>query len=90
VPAALVANHGLFTWAATRPEAVERAAVLESREWSARDASSLQMPAPADDLINKHFSRKHGNDAITDRTRLRRSVTPRGFCVASGLDECGG
>lgn len=65
VPAALVANHGPFTWGRDASEAVERAAVLEylARMECLRRLVAPDAPAPADYLVNKHFSRKHGHDA---------------------------
>lgn len=65
VPAVLVANHGPFTWGRDASEAVERAAVLEylARMECLRRIVAPGAPAPADYLINKHFSRKHGLDA---------------------------
>jgi L-ribulose-5-phosphate 4-epimerase len=65
VPAVLVANHGPFTWGADPFEAVERASVLEylARMECARIRIAPDAVRPADYLIQKHFSRKHGKDA---------------------------
>ncbi len=65
VPAVLVANHGPFTWGRNASEAVERAAVLEylARMSCAQRAIAPDAPQPADYLIDKHFSRKHGKGA---------------------------
>ena len=65
VPAVLVANHGPFTWGADAFEAVDRAAVLEylARMECARMRIAPDAVRPADHLIQKHFSRKHGKDA---------------------------
>jgi L-ribulose-5-phosphate 4-epimerase len=65
VPAVLVANHGPFTWGHDADEAVERAAVLEylARMETTQRIVAPGAPGPADYLINKHFSRKHGKDA---------------------------
>jgi L-ribulose-5-phosphate 4-epimerase len=65
VPAVLVANHGPFTWGGDAFEAVERSAVLEylARMECTRRLIAPDAPEPADYLINKHFSRKHGKDA---------------------------
>ena len=70
VPAALVANHGPFTWGRDAFEAVERAAVLEylARMERTRRLIAPDAPQPADYLINKHFSRKHGKDAYYGQT----------------------
>lgn len=70
VPAALVANHGPFTWGADAFEAVERADVLEylARMERTRRLVAPDAPRPADYLINKHFSRKHGKNAYYGQT----------------------
>jgi L-ribulose-5-phosphate 4-epimerase len=65
MPAVLVANHGPFAWGANAKAAVHNAAVLEV---VARMAMlSLQMdsalPAMQQQLLEKHFFRKHGPDA---------------------------
>jgi L-ribulose-5-phosphate 4-epimerase len=63
--AVLVANHGPFAWGHDAAEAVERAAVLEylARMECTQRIVAPGAPKPADYLINKHFSRKHGKDA---------------------------
>ena len=65
VTAVLVANHGPFTWGPDADHAVERAAVLEylARMTATQQAMRPQAPRPADFLIHKHFSRKHGAKA---------------------------
>jgi L-ribulose-5-phosphate 4-epimerase len=62
LPAALVASHGPFVWGAEVEGAVENAVALEAVAASAY--RSLQLAAglegiPAE-LLEKHFSRKHG------------------------------
>jgi L-ribulose-5-phosphate 4-epimerase len=65
VPAVLVANHGPFTWGRDAFEAVARAGVLEylARMECTRRLIDSDAPEPADFLIHKHFSRKHGKGA---------------------------
>jgi L-ribulose-5-phosphate 4-epimerase len=65
VTAALVANHGPFAWGHDADDAVERAAVLEflARMAATQRAIAPDAPQPADYLVEKHFSRKHGKDA---------------------------
>ncbi len=65
VTAALVANHGPFAWGHDADDAVERAAVLEflARMAATQRAIAPDAPRPADYLIEKHFSRKHGKHA---------------------------
>ena len=65
MPAVLVANHGPFAWGKDAPAAVHNAAVLEV---VARMAFlSMQMdptlPAMPQQLLEKHFLRKHGPGA---------------------------
>ncbi len=65
MPAVLVANHGPFAWGADAQAAVHNAAVLEV---VARMAFlSMQMdsalPAMPQQLLEKHFFRKHGPGA---------------------------
>jgi L-ribulose-5-phosphate 4-epimerase len=61
----LVASHGPFTWGRSPREAVHHSAVLEEL---ARMAlfSTLLNPHTAEllpSLIDRHFNRKHGEDA---------------------------
>jgi L-ribulose-5-phosphate 4-epimerase len=65
VPAALVANHGPFTWGDTPGEAVHHARVLEylARLEGLRLGLAPDAPPPADYLVDRHYRRKHGSDA---------------------------
>lgn len=65
VPGVLVAHHGPFTWGRDAAAAVENAAVLEylARIEIARLAIDAHAPRPAEHLVDRHFSRKHGRDA---------------------------
>jgi L-ribulose-5-phosphate 4-epimerase len=65
VPAALVAEHGPFTWGRDAAEAVYHASVLERicemawrTLWLEPDAEAISK-----ELLDKHFLRKHGEDA---------------------------
>lgn len=65
VPGVLVANHGPFAWGCDAFEAVENARVLE---YVARLDCTVRRIAPdatraANFLIDRHFLRKHGDDA---------------------------
>ncbi len=65
MPAVLVANHGPFTWGSDATKAVENAAVLEQTAKMAIDTLQInpkQKPI-SQDLLDKHFLRKHGKDA---------------------------
>jgi L-ribulose-5-phosphate 4-epimerase len=64
-PAVLVASHGPFAWGASADDAVENAIALEVVAASAYRSVALaggleEVPA---DLLEKHFSRKHGPGA---------------------------
>lgn len=64
-PAVLCANHGPFTWGKDAPEAVYHAVVLEEVAKMARKSQQLSpdlLPAPKH-IIEKHFYRKHGENA---------------------------
>jgi L-ribulose-5-phosphate 4-epimerase len=65
MPAALVAGHGPFAWGPTPEAAVENAVVLELVARLACQTLGLAPQAgPIDqDLLAKHFLRKHGPDA---------------------------
>jgi L-ribulose-5-phosphate 4-epimerase len=65
VPAALVYSHGPFTWGKDAAEAVHNAVVLEEvamMAWHVR-ALNPAMPAMQQELLDKHYLRKHGPGA---------------------------
>ena len=63
-PAVLVRNHGPFTWGPTVQKAVENSVVLEQVAKMAAVSFSINPNTTMNpDLIEKHFSRKHGPDA---------------------------
>jgi L-ribulose-5-phosphate 4-epimerase len=61
IPAVLVSSHGPFVWGATPAEAVENAVVLEEVARMAWHTKGIE-PIPQD-LLDKHYLRKHGADA---------------------------
>jgi len=65
MPAALVASHGPFAWGADTVEAVENAIALEAVAAMALHTVTLESAAEAieDDLLERHYLRKHGADA---------------------------
>ena len=65
MPAVLVANHGPFTWGKTPAESVENAVVLERVAQMAFGTffASARQGAISQALLNKHYLRKHGQDA---------------------------
>lgn len=63
-PAALVKNHGPFTWGKDAAEAVHNAVVLEQVARMAYIAYEINPALTMNPLlIEKHFSRKHGPNA---------------------------
>ena len=64
-PAALVASHGPFAWGVDVEQALENATALETVAELALYTLVLKAEAPAldDDLLERHFSRKHGPGA---------------------------
>ena len=65
MPAALVASHGPFVWAADVESAGENAVALEAVAASAYRAVVLTggLESISAQLLEKHFSRKHGTSA---------------------------
>lgn len=70
-PAALVRNHGPFTWGKTAMQSVEHAVILE--EIAAIAALTLGInpasPTAPDYLSHKHYERKHGAFAYYGQNR---------------------
>ena len=65
IPSVLVKNHGVFTWGKTAEKAVENAVTLEEVAKMASITLALNPTAPAVDqeLLDKHYWRKHGANA---------------------------
>jgi L-ribulose-5-phosphate 4-epimerase len=65
VPAVLVAGHGPFAWGASADKAVTHAGILEEVARMAGETLRINPETSAlpGELIDKHFSRKHGPDA---------------------------
>ena len=64
--AVLVRNHGPFVWGETTQKAVEMAVVLEEAAdmaWHTAILCGGTPPRMMDELLNKHFYRKHGEAA---------------------------
>ena len=64
-PAVLVVSHGPFAWAREVEGAVENAVALEAVASMALDTLALARgtKSVSDDLLDRHFSRKHGASA---------------------------
>lgn len=87
MPACLVASHGPFTWGDTPEKAVENAVVLEEVAHMALYNVGFQfgLPRIQNELLDKHFLRKHGDDAYygqasssaaPDEEEIREDLNP--------------
>jgi L-ribulose-5-phosphate 4-epimerase len=65
VPAALVSSHGPFAWGETPSDAIHNAVVLEEVAFMAwHSLASVPNLIPlSDELLDKHYLRKHGSGA---------------------------
>ncbi|MFA5676112.1 MAG: L-ribulose-5-phosphate 4-epimerase [Christensenellales bacterium] len=64
IGAVVVANHGPFSWGVSAAKAVENAAVMEYAAEMAFISVQINTKASMqNELLNKHFLRKHGSDA---------------------------
>jgi L-ribulose-5-phosphate 4-epimerase len=70
VPAVLVANHGPFTWGDTAAASVVNAVVLEEVAKMACGALAIRpdQKAVSQALLDKHYLRKHGDNAYYGQT----------------------
>ena len=70
-PAALVASHGPFAWGIDVAQAVENATALETVAELALYTLVLKAETSAlgDDLLERHFTRKHGPNAYYGQPR---------------------
>lgn len=66
IPAVLVKSHGPFTWGKDCFEAVHNSVVLEElamMAWHTENTCGVQMQPMQQELLDKHFLRKHGANA---------------------------
>lgn len=66
MPGVLVCNHGPFTWGSSSANAVYNAVVLEEvafMAWHCMALPDKYLVPMQKDLLERHFSRKHGKDA---------------------------
>lgn len=66
VPAVLVHSHGPFTWGTDPHNAVHNAVVLEEvafMAWHNLELSNGELPPMQQELLDKHYLRKHGANA---------------------------
>jgi L-ribulose-5-phosphate 4-epimerase len=71
MPAVLVASHGPFAWGVDAAEAVENAVALEAVAAAALRTELLrpEVEPIGDDLLRRHFLRKHGPGAYYGQER---------------------
>ncbi|WRS28658.1 L-ribulose-5-phosphate 4-epimerase [Oscillospiraceae bacterium MB08-C2-2] len=65
IPAVLVASHGPFAWGKNASEAVHNAAVLEELAYMAWHTQAMRpdIREMQSELLDKHYLRKHGQNA---------------------------
>ncbi|EFL9550237.1 L-ribulose-5-phosphate 4-epimerase [Escherichia coli] len=65
IPAVLVHSHGPFAWGKNAADAVHNAVVLEECAYMGLFSRQLapQLPAMQNELLDKHYLRKHGDNA---------------------------
>ena len=65
IPAVLVHSHGPFAWGVSPMDAVHNAVVLEELAFMAFHTEALtpNMPSMQQELLDKHYLRKHGKGA---------------------------
>lgn len=70
MPAVLVRSHGPFAWGSDGAHAVENAIALEAVATMGLDALALapELEQIGDDLLDRHFRRKHGPAAYYGQT----------------------
>ncbi len=78
MPAVLVACHGVFTWGADASKAVLHAAVVEEVARMAQISLGLRpaLGPVSDQLLDRHFLRKHGSGAYYGQKGLPRVQDP--------------
>ncbi len=71
IPAVLVHSHGPFAWGIDPRDAVHNAVVLEEVAFMNFQALMLEpgIPAMQQELLDKHYLRKHGVNAYYGQTK---------------------
>jgi L-ribulose-5-phosphate 4-epimerase len=71
IPAVLVYSHGPFTWGTDPMDAVHNAVVLEEVAFMNFHVMMLEpeIPPMQQELLNKHYLRKHGANAYYGQTK---------------------
>ena len=71
VPGVLINNHGPFTWGTDAMDAVHNAVVLEEVAFMNFHTMMLEpnIPSMQQELLDKHYLRKHGANAYYGQTK---------------------
>ena len=71
IPAVLVHSHGPFTWGTDAMDAVHNAVVLEEVAFMNFHTLLLEpnIPSMQQELLDKHYLRKHGANAYYGQTK---------------------
>lgn len=80
LPGVLVSNHGPITWGSNPINAANNAVVLEEvafRAWHCMALPDKYLVPMQKDLLERHFSKKHGSDAVygQDESEETTSIT---------------
>ena len=80
IPAVLVHSHGPFAWGTDARNAVHNAVVLEEVSFMAWHSLLLEpaLPAMQQELLDKHYLRKHGANAYYGQVRGRTGQDANG------------
>lgn len=76
MPATLCISHGAFTWGRDAAEAVHNAVVLEELARMAMwtEAINPQLQRAPQEMLDKHYSRKHGKDAYYGQAPTKKTT----------------
>ena len=91
VPAVLVHSHGPFTWGTDPFNAVHNAVVLEEVAFMDFHAMALtpNLPPMQQELLDKHYLRKHGPGAYYGQDKLKRKKpSAEGFFATTSDKLC--
>ncbi|MEA2321731.1 MAG: L-ribulose-5-phosphate 4-epimerase [Solirubrobacteraceae bacterium] len=77
MPAVLVAQHGPFAWGSDAADSVQNAVILEAVAELALHTLALApgVPPASEDILARHYSRKHGPDAYYGNATGPRTAT---------------
>lgn len=87
IPAVLVHSHGPFAWGKNAADAVHNAVVLEECAYMGLFSRQLapQLPAMQNELLDKHYLRKHGANAYYGQYLHAGASSPRHYELICSL-----